>query len=77
MVTSCSMRGSTLIQALWLVTLSSTRCDVARQDAWDSSSTAFSFAQELAHGGSSIVVPGNYSVAGEYSNHGPPLQLTR
>jgi hypothetical protein len=75
------MRGSTLIQVLWLATLLSARCEVTKQDNWGSSSTEFSFVHELAHGeGSSccsIVIPGNHSVAGEPFEHEPPMQLNR
>jgi hypothetical protein len=69
-----------LIHALWLLSLLYVHCEVVRQDAWDSSrsGTNFSFVQELTEGASStIVVPGNHSVAGEFADLQTPIQLTR
>jgi hypothetical protein len=45
--------------------------------SWANSS-AFSFARELAQGNSTIVVPGNHSIAGEFEEYkSAPLELTR
>uniref|UniRef100_A0A383VEV7 Protein kinase domain-containing protein n=1 Tax=Tetradesmus obliquus TaxID=3088 RepID=A0A383VEV7_TETOB len=67
-----------LILTLWLALMLRGSCEAVRQDAWHSSSTNFSFKQELTDAAISIiVVPGNYSVAAEFENHQAPIQLTR
>ncbi|WIA16604.1 hypothetical protein OEZ85_013271 [Tetradesmus obliquus] len=67
-----------LILTLWLALMLRGSCGAVRQDAWHSSSTNFSFKQELTDAAISIiVVPGNYSVAAEFENHQAPIQLTR
>ncbi|WIA36802.1 hypothetical protein OEZ86_008057 [Tetradesmus obliquus] len=67
-----------LILTLWLALLLRGSCEAVRQDEWHSSSTNFSFKDELTDAAiSTIVVPGNYSVAAEFENHQAPIQLTR
>jgi hypothetical protein len=72
------MKASTVRQTLWVISLLYVRCEVAQQDKWDNSDAKYNFTHELTQGASSsIVVPGNHSVAGELQEPEAPVQLTR
>jgi hypothetical protein len=76
--TISSMAAFMLRHTLLLVSLLLARSEVAKQDAWDMSNTRFNFTWELTQGASSsIIVPGNHSIAGEVVDPAPPAQLTR